>query len=96
MGKHENDMTSSFTVSVLIDGLKGVFPVLQVTQMCCLTVGKRVCQIDPSLDQHLWNKKGRGRKKDPPVHVLGANPVFIAPMERDYGAPEINYQQTRN
>lgn len=80
MGKHENDITSSFIVSVLIDGLKGVFPVLQVTQMCCLTVGKRVCQINPSLDQHLWNKKGRGKKKRSTRAGLGSESSFIAPM----------------
>lgn len=79
LGKHENNITSYFTVSVLIDGLKGVFPVLQVTQMCCLTVGKRVCQINPSLDQHLWNKK-RERKERSTRARLGSESSFIAPV----------------
>lgn len=82
MGKHENDITSSFIVGVLIDGLKGVFPVLQVTQTCCLTVGKRVCQINPSLDQHLWNKKReREKKKKRSTRARpGSESSFIAPM----------------
>lgn len=54
---------SEVTFSPTGSGSEGLFQALnlQVMQKCSSTVGQYACQINPSLDKHLW--KGKKKKK---------------------------------